>query len=57
MKAKGLNAFFASLLGMEKEDFEKNAMKESLIIALIGLIIFVALVIYGFKMILDYNGL
>jgi hypothetical protein len=42
---------------MEKEDFEKNTMKEALIIALIGLIIFIALVIYGFKMILDYNGL
>ena len=39
------------------KDFEKNAIKESLIIALVGLIIFVALVIYGFKMILEGNGL
>jgi hypothetical protein len=42
---------------MEREEFEKNAMKESLVIALIGLVIFVALVIYGFKMILEYYGL
>ncbi len=37
---------------MEIEDFEKRAMWEAFIIGLIGLCIFVALVIYGFKLIL-----
>jgi hypothetical protein len=42
---------------MERKEFESNAMKEAFIIALIGLVIFVVLVLYGFKMILDYHGL
>ena len=37
---------------MDQKEFENNAIREILVISLVGLLIFVALVIYGFKMIL-----
>ena len=37
---------------MDQREFESNAIRENLIIGIVGLIIFVALVIYGFKIIL-----
>ena len=37
---------------MDQKEFENNAIREILIISLVGLLIFVALVIYGFKVIL-----
>ena len=37
---------------MDQKEFENNAIREILIISLVGLLIFVALVIYGFKIIL-----
>ena len=37
---------------MDQREFENNVIRENIIIGIVGLILFVALVIYGFKMIL-----
>jgi hypothetical protein len=42
---------------IDSAKYEKETIKEYLIIGIICLILFLALVIYGFKMILGYNGL
>jgi len=42
---------------IDADKYEKDTIKEYIIIGIICLIIFLALVLYGFKMILGYNEL
>ena len=41
----------------DQKKFEKDSIRDVLIIGIVGITIFLLLVIYGFKMILEYNGL
>jgi FtsH-binding integral membrane protein len=41
---------------IDAKQHEKDSVREILVISIIGLIIFLLLVLYGFKRILGYNG-